>query len=287
MNKNKLIRELNDAFIEILSKVKHNEYVKYVRDINKDLLANVDKLDVAKVKSIVESYSVNVKDTAFLFMILSAVTMIVNKKRMTKKEKLPLAPILGVLGIYSLKNPKRFVEKIYHINKGVGLNDNEKKAKVYFKTYEMHNEKTLNKTVIETQRHMTISQRKAATQIGRNMVNDLKQMRKENISIKKMQRVLRSKYTKVQVDSMINTELHSQAELSKIIHAKETGFTHKTWKQLSRPTKRKTKYHTHVVNKRIPIDSKFKNGSIKADRPGDESLPPGERIRCGCWLVYD
>ena len=105
MNKNKLIRELNDAFIEILSKDKANEYAKYVRAINKDLLANIDKLDAAKVKSIVESYSVNVKDTAFLFMILSAITMIVNNKRMTKKEKLPLAPILGVLAIYSLRNP--------------------------------------------------------------------------------------------------------------------------------------------------------------------------------------
>ncbi len=285
--KRKLIDEINEAFIEILAREQNKRYAKYVRDINKELLANVENLSASKVKSIVESKSINIEDSSFLFMILSAITLILENQRLTKEQKLPLLPIIAVLGIYSITRPKQFVEKIYHINKGIGLNANEKKAKIALDTYKAHNAKALKKINTATQKSMTISQRKAATNTGRKMIKDLKIMRKQNISIKDMESQLSKKYTRVQVESMINTELHSQAELAKGIHARDNGFTHKTWKTQGDSRVRQTRWHNAVSNKRIPIDNEFKAAGLHAMQPGDESLPPKERIRCRCYLIYD
>lgn len=284
--KNKLIENINEAFITIASKNKSMAYAKYLNEINREMLKDVENLNAAKVKSIVEGAKLNIDDTALLFMILSAITLIVSNQQLTKKEKLPLLPILAIIGIYKITSPKRFVDKIYKINKGVGLNDTEKKVKGLITSYSNDNISTLNKIKRETTKQLEITSRKASTKTGRNMLKDLKSLRGKNISIADMQKQLDSKYKITDVERTLNTELHSQAELAKNIHANNAGFTHKTWKTQGDARVRQTRWHNAVSNKTIPIDSDFKATGLAAYAPGDERLPPKERIRCRCYLTY-
>jgi DNA-binding transcriptional MerR regulator len=288
MNKNKLIDEINEAFIQISTQNKSRAYAKYLREINSELIKNVGDLTSAKVKSIVMSAKLNIDDTALLFMILSAITVIVNKGRMTKKEKLPLLPILGVLAIYSIANPKRFVDKIYKVSKGKGLNDNEKKVKQLLNTYKEDNIKTYDKIKKDTTAQLEKSQRKTSTKRGKAMMRDLGKMRKEGMNTKRIHTYMNKKYNASHnVERVLHTELHAQAELAKGIHAESVGLTHKKWKTQGDSRVRETRWHNQVSNKRIPINSEFKAAGLHAMQPGDESLPPKDRIRCRCYLVYD
>lgn len=288
MNKNKLIDEINEAFMEISTKEKSRAYAKYLREINGELIKNVGGLNSTKVKSIVMNAKLNIDDTALLFMILSAITVIVNKGHMTKKEKLPLAPILGILGIYSISRPKRFVDKIYKISKGGKLNDNEKKVKALLNVYKDDNIKTYVKIKRDTQSQLINSQRKTSTSKGKAMLKDLQVMRDKGMTIKQIEKQLNIRYNApTNTDRILNTELHSQAELAKQIHAESVGLTHKTWRTQGDNRVRKTKWHNAVTGKRIPIASEFRAVGEHAMQPGDNSLPAKDRIRCRCYLVYD
>jgi len=288
MNKNKLIDEINEAFMEVSTKEKSKAYAKYLREINNELINNIKVLDASKVKSIVMGAKLNIEDTALLFMILSAITIIVSKGRMTKKEKSPLLPIIAVMGIYSITQPKRFVDKIHRINKRGKLNDNEKKVKKLLNTYKDDNIKTYNKIKRDTTRQLIKSQRKTSTHKGRAMMNDLVTLEKTGMSTKKIQTFMNKKYNASHnVERVLKTEMHAQAELTKTIHAESVGLTHKTWRTQGDARVRKTKWHNKVTGKRIPIASEFRAAGQHATQPGDESLPPKDRIRCRCYLVYD
>lgn len=284
--KRKLIDDINEAFISIAAKNKSRSYSKYLNEINREMLNNIENLDARKVKSIIDNASLKIDDTALLFMILSAITLLISNQRLTKKEKLPLLPIIAVMGIYKITKPKRFVEKIYKINSGVKLNDNEKRVKGLISSYTKDNISTFNKIKRETTKQLEKSTRKASTTTGRNMLKDLKILRDKNISINDMEKQLDSKYKITDVERTLNTELHSQAELAKNIHAVNNGFTHKQWKTQGDARVRQTRWHNAVTNKTIPVDSEFRATGLVALAPGDTRLPPKERIRCRCYLVY-
>lgn len=288
--KRKLIDDITEAFISIMAKNKSREYQIYLNKINRDVIANVEKLDAAKLKNIINKYSIDVKDSVLLFTVLSAITDILNNQRMTKKEKLPLLPIIAIMGVYSILKPKQFAQRVIKINKGIGLNSNEKKTKELLNTYYKDNEKAISNSVKSINKDMVKSAQQSARTTSKYIREDLHKMVSEKkLTIKQMESSLNSKYTNnvAVIERNLMTELHSQAELVKLEKAKASGFTHKTWKQLQRSSKRKTRFHSGVVNKRIPIDSEFKAAGQHAMQPGDVSLEAKDKVRCGCYLIYD
>lgn len=285
MAKNK-VDQINDAFIEVMTKENSKQYSQYIKSINRELIANVDKLNASKVKSIIKNAKINIDDIALLFIIQNAVLLIVGKQATTKKERKPLLPILALLSLYSLKRPKRFVEKIVKINKGIGLNDNEKKAQAIIQGFKVDNAKVLNNARKLARQQLDISRIKSKT--SRNMVRDLNKGIEEKKSIESIKNGLVKKYNKLSnIERALDTELHAQSEYVRREHSKALGYTHKTWNTQGDNRVRDTHFHSNVSNKRIPIDSEFKAGGLTASQPGDTSLPPSDRMRCRCYLVFD
>lgn len=285
----KLVDAINDAFIEIIAQEKNKEYSKYLKAINREIVANIDTITSEKIKEIVNSQKINIKDTVLLFTVLNAITVILNNKRLTRKEKKEFEPILAVMAIYSIRKPKQFVTRLIKINKGLGLTDKEKKVKKILNKYYKQNEKAIMKSIKQSTTELQRSNRKYANNITKRIRRDIKKGAIQQKPKKLIEYEIKMKYqvkTSV-IDRNLNTELHAQAETVKLEMSKEAGFTHKTWKQRSRPSHRKTCFHKKVVNKRIPIESDFRGCGLKASRPADPRLPVGERVNCECYLVYD
>ncbi len=283
--KNK-IDQINDAFIEVLTKENARKYSEYIKAINREMIENVDSLTPAKVKEIVKSVEFNVDDIALLFVIQNAIILILQKDRPKSKMDKSLLPIIAVMGLYSLKKPKRFVEKIVKINKGIGLNDAEKRVKVILDEFNKDNAKILKDTrkIARDQFDESILKSKRS----KRMVKDLREGIKENKSIAKIKRAMVRKYNKLSnVERTLDTELHSQGEFVRLKHSQAMGYTHKIWRTQGDNRVRDTHFHTNVTNKRVPIDSDFRQAGLKASQPGDTRLPPSDRIRCRCYLTFD
>lgn len=288
-NKLKLLDKINDAFIIVAEQDKNKEYSRYLKSINREIIKNIDNLDSAKIKSIVMAQRFNIKDTVLLFAILNAITLIVNNKRLTAKEKKSLAPVIAILGIYSLAQPKALATRLMRINSGRGLNENEKKVRKLLKKYYKDNEKAIARSIKQANNDLVRQNRKYANNVTKRIRKDINKMLGKNKSIKTIERTISEKYQvkTSTVQRNLDTELHAQVETVKLEMSKEAGFTHKTWKTQDDSKVRKTNWHNQVANKRIPIDSDFRASGLKASRPGDPRLPPGERIRCRCYLIYD
>jgi len=284
MAKNK-IDQINDAFIAILTKEKAKGYEKYIRSIRKEMVDNVDKLTPTKVKQIIQSAKINLDDVALLFIIQNAILLIVGKK-LKKKERRSLAPIIALLALYSIKNPKKFVRKIVKISKGQKLNDREKEALSLINGFKEDNAKVLESARKLARKQLDTSQLKSRT--SQRMVKDLNKGLEEKKSIAQIKNSLVRKYNKLSnIERTLDTELHAQSEFVRLEHSKAVGYTHKKWKTQGDSRVRHTNFHENVSNKVVPIDSDFRAGGLRASQPGDNSLPPSDRIRCRCYLEFE
>ena len=284
MAKNR-IDAINDAFIEVLMQSSAKGYEEYIRSINRELIANVDKLTPSKVKSIIQGAKINVDDIALLFLIQNAILLIVTKKP-TKKQREPLLPIIALLGIYSLNNPKRFVKKILKVSKGVGLNKTEQKAFNIIQGFKRDNIKVLNDARRLARKQLDTSRLKSRT--SQRMIKDLNKGLAEKKSIEEIKNGLVRKYNKLSnVERALDTELHAQSEFVRLEHSKALGYSHKIWRTQGDSRVRHTAFHNGVANKRVPIDSDFRAGGLRASQPGDTTLPPSDRIRCRCYMVFE
>lgn len=284
MAKKNKIDEINDAFIEILAKENAKGYEEYIKSINRELIENIESLDASKTKRIIKNAKINVDDIALLFMIQNAVLLIIGK-RLTKKEKTPLMPIIALIGLYSINNPKRFVSKVIHINKGRGLSKREQQAYEIIQGFKRDNKKVLDsaRKIARNQLDTSIIKSK----VSRRMIKDLNKGIKEQKSIEQIKNSLVRRYNKLSnVERALDTELHAQSEFVRQEHSKALGYTHKEWRTQGDSRVRDTKFHTQVRNKRVPIESDFRAAGLRAEHPGDVSLPAKERIRCRCYTVY-
>jgi|LGOV01.1.fsa_nt_gb hypothetical protein len=286
------VEQINDAFMEILVKENAKKYSKYLKEINKQLIENVETLTASKVKSIISSVKLDIDDIVMLLMLQSAILIVIDKRIPRKKLDKSLLPLLAVVGMYSLKRPKRFVQKIVKIQKTISLqkvtklSPNENKTRDIFKEWFKGNDKNIDrfrKMAIERTEISIVKSKR-----NKRMLRDFKRLRQEGKGIEDIKRSLTRKYNKrVNIERVLNTELHSQSVMVKHETNKISGAKYKTWKQRSRPSKRHTKFHEGVINKRIPIDSDFQANGLKAQYPGDDRLPASDVINCGCWLEYE
>ena len=280
------VDQINDAFIEILNKENSKQYVNYIKEIRTKLIDNVDDLTPEKVRSIVKGAKINIDDIALLFVIQNSILLISDKKKLSKKNKESLLPIIALMGMYSLKRPKTFVKKIVKINKGYGLNANEKKAREIIQGFKQDNEKVLKDARRIARKQLDTSQLKSKT--SKRMVQDLNKGIKQKKSIRQIKNQLIRKYNNLSnVERTLDTELHAQSEFVRKEHSKALGYTHKTWRTQGDSRVRHTDFHNGVANKKVPIDSDFRAGGLRAEQPGDPQLPPSDRIRCRCYLIYN
>jgi len=281
----KLIDKINDAFLDIMVEENAEGFKQYITNINRQFINNIDSLDATKVRSIISSNKLNVDNTVLLFAIQNAVLLILADRNRAKKKE-SLLPVLAIMGLYSINKPKRFVRKIVKITKGVGLNTNELKAKKAIDSFNKVNNNALvraRKIAIERTEVSIVKSKR-----NKRMIRDFKRFEQQGDSVAKIKNKLVRKYNKLSnVERVLETELHAQAELVRIEHSKSVGFTHKTWKTQGDSKVRKTCFHNAIANKRIPIDSDYRACGMRASQPSDSRLPPQESIRCRCYNVYD
>ena len=219
-----------------------------------------------------------------MFLIQNAILLIVGRK-VNKKQRDELTPVIVLLGMYSIKRPERFVKKLVKINKGVGLNAREQEASAILKEYKVDNQSMLNKAKKRIKIELDKSMRKS--KISKRMIQDLKEGLAENKSAASIKRSLKRKYNKLtNIERTLDTELHASAEAVREEYSASVGMTRKTWKTQQDSRVRSTCFHDKIANKEIPINSVFRACGFTARFPGDNSLPPSDRIRCRCYLEY-
>lgn len=289
MSQKKLIDDINEAFIEIMEEENASRYRKYIKNINDKLIANIETLTPAKVRNIISSESIELKDAGLFYTILSAITLIINNRRnLTQEQKNNLAPIIGVVGIYSITQPKQFVKRLYKAYKNPS-SPNEKLVNNYIKTYQNKNKALIDRVVRKQKELITDVQTKAKLQQSQDMLREYRVLKDEKLlSNKNIDRKFKRKYNSSKaINRSLDTELHAEAEVAKLEHSKVNGFRYKIWRTQRDAKVRKTGFHSQVANMRVPIDSDFRVGGAVASAPGDTRLPPSERIRCRCYLVYE
>ena len=291
-----LQEQLNNAFLDIAAELGGKEYAKYLRSIQRDLINEIETVDANRIKQIVMSYQINVKNSVLLFSVLEAVTKILNGK-LTRKEKTAYTPIIALMGIYSVRKPKVFAKRVAELvttpntrlNKSFGVKSNMVNSKKLLNEYFVRNEASISNSIRKSENNIIRSNRRRLNTLTRSIRKDIAKLRDMNKSVNSITKTIKAKY-KVDdniVSRNLDTELHAQAETVKEEIAKSNGATHKTWKTQGDGRVRDTHFHNSVTNKRIPIDSEFRAGGLKANAPGSESLPVGERIRCRCYLIFD
>lgn len=91
-------------------------------------------------------------------------------------------------------------------------------------------------------------------------------------------------WTEARVRRLVDTQVHSNAELAKRVHAEQQGYTKKMW-VTQRDSKVRTS-HNRVNGTTIGINEMFQLDGGMARYPSDRDLPPRERMNCRCFLVY-
>jgi hypothetical protein len=291
-----LQEQLNNVFIELATELGGKEYARYLKAIQRDLIKEIDTIDSKRIKEIVMSYKINIKDSVMLFSILEAITRILNGK-LTKKEKTAYTPIIALMGIYSVRQPKQFASRVVEVmktpnaklSKTYGVKSNMVNSKKLLNEYFIRNEASISNSIRKSENNLIRANRRRLNTLTRSIRKDIAKLRDMNKSAQSITRTIKEKY-KVRDDIIsrnLDTELHAQAETVKVEIAKGNGATHKTWRTQGDARVRDTHFHNQVTNKRIPIDSEFRAAGMKANAPGDERLVVGERIRCRCYLVFD
>ncbi len=284
--KNKLIDNINEAFVNFLKEWRGRRYSEVVRKINADIIDNIDNINASKVRDIVDKYTseIKIEDVAIFTMLLSGITAIINKPRERRDE---LLAIIGVMSLFSIANTDMFVKKIYK-SMHSPESENEKKAGVLLSGYVKKNQALVDKITKSQVKMFNVSQYKAKIQMSRDMIKEVKVMTAEGKPLEMQRHWLKRNYNNNKIiNRALNTEIHAGIEKGKHIEAVELGFTHKIWKTQEDDRVRVTRWHNAVANKRIEIDADFTLGGIKALAPADERLPAGERINCRCYLIYD
>lgn len=273
MDKNELLDKLNNAFLTIMS---NNN--KATRAINRELVER-DNLTNDDIRQIILKHDKSIKNDAKLYALIAALTTIINKGRnnLTLKEKRDYAPVIMLVGLYSLNRPELFAKKAVNIVRGRNLSNRMKSVKRAMDGYYERNETLINNSEEDILR----SRVKAKSEVYQNIKKRLA------IDEDKRAKLLKKINDRDNVVRAIRTEAHEELEREKLLHADNSGYKYKRWMTRRDERVRTTAWHNQVANMKILIDSEFKAVGLVAMHPGDVRLPLGERINCRCYLVYE
>ncbi len=282
----KLIDEINDAFISFVRDYRGTRYEQYFKRINEQIIDARGQLTTQQITNVIEreTADLDTSDVAVFGMILGGITTILENARLNREQRNSVAPIVAILGVYSLAKPKLFVTNL-HKSLKQPVSVNNQKVNNLLTTYKKTNERALQTIVNEHKRELIKVQRKAKLRMSKNIIQDLEGMAGKPIDTQS--RALYRKYNKsIAMKRTVDTEIHANIESAKRIQSKEMGFTKKQWRTQGDNRVRGTVFHNQVADNIVDIDADFEIGSQKAQAPGDQRLQPGDRINCRCYLVY-
>ncbi len=277
----KLVEKLNNEFEDLLTKKQKANYGSYMRAINEEVIDKVPKTK-KEIASIVKKYQVDTKVSAQMFTVLSGVeNYLLNDP--TRKSRELLKPLEPIMRAYSVKSPKTFAQGIYDMTAGRNTSERSKQFKPALLSYYDGFTENIESLDKQNQRALQRTEVEKASQVFK----DLEDLREARVPIREAKQILIDRYNDPKrVTTALNTELHEQAERTKLEQSKFMGYTHKRWNTQGDERVRRTNFHNSVKGKIIPVDSAFKGGGQSAEYPGDVTLEVGERINCRCFITY-
>ena len=299
--KHKLIDAYNDEFIKAGIQFSKGDYVTFFKQFRVKLDAlvltkkKVTQKDILNIANSIKIQDRNFVRQVYMSLMISAIANIIENQKIDKEDKKSLTPVLIVLGLYDIKKPKLVVSKLNKVTtvflKGGVDTLNATEKKVYYQTsaYYRTNHSTIKKLIITNRNSIKKTNLKIKSNVSKEIIKSYKSLVKQRLTVPQIADKLQTKFGGVntsRIERILDTELHTQAELTKNVHHLAMGYTHKKWKTSGDNRVRKTKFHNGVANKVVKIDKYFRAGGLKAMYAGDDRLPAGEKIRCRCETIY-
>lgn len=280
--KQQLIEQLNRAFEEKIQTKQKAKYAKYVRELTEKLVDKRPKNRI-EMQKIIRAQKLDTKTATRMFTVLGSVSASIMNPPKNLQEKQKLEPLQQIMRAYSVTSPRTFADNVYNMTTGRNMSKKNEQFRPALLSYYSGFTETIETADQQYQRALQRSQLESKSAI----FEDFEDMRRERIPVTKQKTLLLEKYANpIRVQRLLETELHEQAERTKLEQSKFMQYTHKQWNTQRDERVRNTKFHQIVDKQRVPIDSNFKGGGEEADYPGDIGLPPGERINCRCYVTY-
>lgn len=279
--KRDLIDRINEAFLEQAKETHARKYRKNFKRLVDDILTKRPRTR-REIADLIRKNQIDIKDNLLLFTVLNTVTSLI-ARRPTKEEQPLVAPIQEAMKRFNVLKPKQFAKSIWHMITGKKQTQAEKRFRPILLSY--YDDYTENTESIEQQMQRSLFRARLETM--NDLFQDIEELREQRLNANQIKKALLAKYNDpYRINRALDTELHEQAERTKLEQSKFMGYTHKQWNTQNDERVRKTNFHNAVSKKRIPIEQSWKIGTTVADYPGDIRLPPGERIFCRCYITY-
>lgn len=280
--KKELVDRLNQEFESLLAKKERPKYARHLRTITKKIVETRPQ-NRREMQRIITSQRLDLKTSTKMFVVLANATSLIMATPTTPQQKEKLAPLQQIMRAYNVMEPKRFAENVYNMTTGKNMTARNKRFRQTLLSYYDGFTENIETAEQQSNRALVRTQLEARNQ----MFKDLEDLREARVPVARQKTILLEKYNNpVRIQRALNTELHEQAERTKLEVSKYMKYTHKEWNTQRDEKVRRTKFHNSIDRKRVPIDSQFRAGGLTADHPGDINLPAGERINCRCYITY-
>lgn len=283
--KNKLIDAMNEAFQE---EVKKQTKSKYRKSFNKLVEEMIEKRPRTRreIYNLMQKHQIDFRDNILMFNVLNTVTSLIARKPTGKAKELSKG-MVDIMRGFNILNPKRFARSVWKMIKGSRTQTaKEKRFRPILLSYYDGFTENIEEEVKQSERALL----RTRLETMNDLFRDIEELREQRISAPKIKKQLLEKYDdSFRINRALDTELHEQAERTKMEQSKFMGFTHKQWNTQGDERVRNTLFHNTVkspTNRRIPIDATWKVGTEAADYPGDIRLSAKERIFCRCYVTY-
>jgi len=280
--KRRLIEQLNQEFENVVAKNQRAQYASYMRSINEAVITELPQ-DKKAVRAIVARFTIRLDTAIKMFTLLTGITQSILGQETPQSKRL-LEPLKPLLKAYDVRRPKQFAEIMYGMTTGRNLSERQQKFRPLVLSY--YSGFTENIESIEKQAQRALQRTEIEKASG--IFSDLETLREARVSLTQIKQELIAKYNDPKrVRRALDTELHEQAERTKLEQSKFMGYNFKVWNTQGDERVRRTDFHTSVSGKKVPIDGIFRGGGLVADYAGDTALPVGERISCRCYITYE
>lgn len=280
--KRDIIDAMNEAFQE---EVKNNQMRKYKRKFRKlvnDILTQRPTTR-RQLVALIRKHQINIRDHVLMFTVLNTVTSII-ASRPTGTDRQLTAGMETIMGQFNILKPKKFARSIWNMIKG---NKKQTKKEQRFRPILLSYYDNFTENIESTEQQMERTLLRGRLETVNDLFADMEALREQRLSAAEIKKQLLAKYNDpYRINRALDTELHEQAERTKMEQSKFMGYKYKQWNTQNDERVRRTRFHDQAAKKRVPIDQAWTVGNITADYPGDIRLPAGERIFCRCYVTY-
>lgn len=283
--KNKLIDAINEAFQEQVKAGTIKKYRRSFRKLTEEMITKRPRTR-REIYNLMIKHRIDLRDNVLMFNVLNTVTSLVARQPRGKAKELS-AGMSEIMRGFNILKPKTFARSVWKMIKGSRTQtEKEKRFRPILLSYYDNFTENIEDTVKQSERALL----RTRLETMNDLFADIEELRERRINPRQLKKELLERYADpFRVNRALDTELHEQAERTKMEQSKFMGFSHKQWNTQGDERVRRTQFHDTVKKtnaRRIPIEASWKVGSIVADYPGDIRLPPKERIFCRCYITY-